>query len=160
LRRLYVAEPYRAVQELRDRRGLPRFVTVADGDRVLAVDLDNVLSVESFVQLVTGREEATLVQPFDGLAGGGPEGRHAGRPGVPFVRSGAPRPAEPPRPRVPAVRRRFAPGSEWTYAKLYCGRAAADRLLAEQIAPLAGIADQWFFIRYEDPDFHLRVRFR
>jgi thiopeptide-type bacteriocin biosynthesis protein len=160
LRRLYVAEPYRAVQELRERRELPRLVTVADGDRVLAVDLDNALSVESFVQLVTGREEATLVEPFDGLAVEGPEGAYAGELVVPFVRSGPPRPAEPPRPRLAAVRRRFPPGSEWTYAKLYCGRAAADRILAERVEPLARLADRWFFIRYEDPDFHLRVRVR
>jgi thiopeptide-type bacteriocin biosynthesis protein len=163
LKRLYVApgpEQYRAVQELRERRSLPRLVTVADGDRVLTVDLDNVLSVESFVQLVTGREEATLVEPFDGLAVEGPEGRYAGELVVPFVRRGPARPAERARPRVPGVRRSFPPGSEWTYAKLYCGRAAADRILAEQVAPLARLADRWFFIRYEDPDFHLRVRFR
>ncbi len=63
------------------------------------------------------------------------------------------------------VRRSFAPGSEWLYAKLYTGTATADRVLREVVAPLArqalagGLADSWFFIRYADPDWHLRVRF-
>jgi thiopeptide-type bacteriocin biosynthesis protein len=51
------------------------------------------------------------------------------------------------------------------FAKLYAGPAAADRMLVEVVAPLArellaaGAADHWFFIRYADPDPHLRVRF-
>lgn len=63
------------------------------------------------------------------------------------------------------VRRSFAPGSEWLYAKLYTGTATADRVLREVVAPLVreaaggGLADSWFFIRYADPDWHLRVRF-
>jgi len=61
---------------------------------------------------------------------------------------------------------RFSPpGSEWLYAKLYLGAATADRALLEIVAPLvrevlaSGAADRWFFIRYGDPDWHLRVRF-
>ena len=61
--------------------------------------------------------------------------------------------------------RTFPPGSEWLYAKLYTGTATADHLLREVVGPLtaevlhSGAADQWFFIRYGDPDWHLRVRF-
>jgi thiopeptide-type bacteriocin biosynthesis protein len=67
------------------------------------------------------------------------------------------------RPSSPA--RGFLPGSEWLYLKLYTGAATADRLLAEVVAPLvksalgSGAADGWFFIRYGDPDWHLRLRF-
>ena len=62
------------------------------------------------------------------------------------------------------VRRTFPPGSEWTYLKLYTGSATADRLLVEEVGPCArrlvdsGAADSWFFLRYEDPGFHLRIR--
>jgi lantibiotic biosynthesis protein len=64
-----------------------------------------------------------------------------------------------------AVRRCFPPGSEWLFAKLYTGTATADRVLREVVAPLvretlaAGWADGWFFIRYGDPEWHLRLRF-
>ena len=73
----------------------------------------------------------------------------------------APRPAPAP---PPAVRRRFPPGSEWLYAKLYTGAATADRVLRDVVGPVtrsalrAGAVDGWFFIRYGDPDWHLRWR--
>jgi thiopeptide-type bacteriocin biosynthesis protein len=60
--------------------------------------------------------------------------------------------------------RQFAPGSEWLYAKLYTGTATADQVLREVIGPVvrasqaSGALDQWFFLRYSDPDWHLRVR--
>jgi lantibiotic biosynthesis protein len=63
------------------------------------------------------------------------------------------------------VRRTFPPGSEWLFAKLYTGTATADRVLRDVLAPLvrealaAGWIDGWFFIRYGDPEWHLRVRF-
>ena len=63
------------------------------------------------------------------------------------------------------VPRRFPPGSEWLTATLYLGPVVADEVLLETIAPLAqellasGVADRWFFIRFADPDFHLRIRF-
>jgi len=57
-----------------------------------------------------------------------------------------------------AARRRFLPGSEWLYAHLYTGTATADALLREMVAPLVRDADRWFFIRYADPDWHIRLR--
>jgi lantibiotic biosynthesis protein len=63
------------------------------------------------------------------------------------------------------VRRTFPPGSEWLFAKLYTGTATADRVLRDVLAPLVREAlaarwiDGWFFIRYGDPEWHLRVRF-
>jgi len=61
--------------------------------------------------------------------------------------------------------RSFAPGSEWLYAKIYCGATTADQILRDAIAPASneaiagGAADRWFFIRYSDPAWHVRVRF-
>jgi thiopeptide-type bacteriocin biosynthesis protein len=60
--------------------------------------------------------------------------------------------------------RAYPPGSEWLYLKLYCGPASADRLLVE-LEPLLrrtqaeGLWDRWHFVRYRDPDHHLRARF-
>ncbi|HVT60596.1 MAG TPA: lantibiotic dehydratase [Thermoanaerobaculia bacterium] len=60
--------------------------------------------------------------------------------------------------------RSFPPGSEWLYAKLYTGTSTADRVLRELVSPLlaetlGSAADGWFFIRYGDPEWHLRLRF-
>ena len=77
-----------------------------------------------------------------------------------------PESARVPRPlRQPtSIQRTFAPGSEWVFAKLYAGANTADRLLSEIIGPATkallskGSVDRWFFIRYTDPDEHLRWR--
>lgn len=60
----------------------------------------------------------------------------------------------------------FIPGSEWLYLKIYTGIATADRIINIAVRPLCmefidrGLASSWFFIRYSDPDHHLRVRLR
>lgn len=62
------------------------------------------------------------------------------------------------------MERIFIPGSQWLFFKLYTGTQSADVLLAEQIGPLvkrlqkSGAIDDFFFIRYTDPLFHLRLR--
>jgi lantibiotic biosynthesis protein len=59
----------------------------------------------------------------------------------------------------------FILGQEWIYYKIYCGPRTADSILADFIKPLTEsllekkIIDKWFFIRYLDPDLHLRLRF-
>jgi thiopeptide-type bacteriocin biosynthesis protein len=50
------------------------------------------------------------------------------------------------------------------YAKLYTGAATADEVLTavvrrvKEAALRSGAADGWFFIRYGDPDWHIRLR--
>ena len=64
------------------------------------------------------------------------------------------------------MKRSFFIGEEWLYYKLYCGERTANRLLVEVIKPLTQLLEskrminQWFFIRYSDPHFHLRLRFK
>jgi thiopeptide-type bacteriocin biosynthesis protein len=172
LRALDQREPvarWAAVQRWREARRLPRWVCLVDGDNVLPVDLDNVVSVDAFVRTVRHRDEALLEELFPGpdeLVAEGPGGHHAVEVVVPLVQDRAAVPAAPAAVAEPApVRRVFPPGSEWTYVKLYAGSATADGLLHEAVAPLArqllgaGAADRWFFLRYDDAGFHLRVRF-
>jgi thiopeptide-type bacteriocin biosynthesis protein len=170
------AQRFAAVQALRAERRLPRFVALGEEESLLPIDLDNVLAVETLVQQLKGRPRATLVEMFpgpDALGAEGPEGRFVHELVVPFVRSrpeeparlpvGPGRPAQEPRPSSPA--RVFFPGSDWLYLKLYTGAATADRLLTGAVASLvkaalgSGAADGWFFTRYGDPDWHLRLRF-
>jgi thiopeptide-type bacteriocin biosynthesis protein len=169
---------FRAVQTWRAKRRLPRLVTLAGGDSALLVDLDNALSVESFLQLVREREEAVLEELFPGVdqqCARGPEGRFVHELIVPFVcgKSEIEKieddvekvPVRNPNPSHPSsFHRRLPPGSEWLYAKLYVGTATSDRVLREFVQPLvesslqSGAVDRWFFIRYADPDHHLRLR--
>jgi thiopeptide-type bacteriocin biosynthesis protein len=178
------AARFAAVRAWRERRRLPHLVTLADGDNELLVDLDNVLSVETFLDLLEERDRARLLELYPGpdrLCAHGPEGRFVHELLIPFIApppqtaarpaqapSGpretpapvAPRPPQPPA----ALRRSFPPGSEWLYVKLYTGTATADGLLRDVVGPAVrqalatGAADSWFFIRYADPQWHLRVR--
>lgn len=168
------APRWTALQAWRAERRLPRWVLLADGDNKLPVDLDSVLSVETFLDTVKQRPGFTLEELFPGpgeLVGEGPEGRFVHELVVPFL---APVPEEKAAAEIPAERaapaagpeRAFLPGSEWLYAKIYAGPAGVDQVLREAVEPLvraalaSGAAEGWFFIRYGDPDNHLRLRFR
>jgi thiopeptide-type bacteriocin biosynthesis protein len=164
------ADQFAAVQAWRAERRLPRYVALADRDHELVIDLDNVLSVAALAHQLRGRRQAVLVEMFpdpDALCVTGPEGRFVHELVVPFVQAAPPRP-EPDIAAPPVTsslaRRRFPPGSEWLYAKLYTGTGTADQVLNHVVGPLvrsslaSGAADGWFFIRYADPDWHLRLR--
>ena len=62
------------------------------------------------------------------------------------------------------MKRNFITGSEWLFYKLYCGYGTGDELLREIVGPLSeafvanGQINGWFFIRYADPEPHLRWR--
>lgn len=169
-----MAAQYVAAQALRAARALPRWVVLADGDNELVIDLENALAVDSLVQVLKPREEATLLEWYPaetGAAAHGPAGRYAhqvivpfvGVPGQPAADASGLRSTTPRRDNAP-VQRSCGPGSEWVFAKVYGGTATADRLLTDVVGPTSerllkkGVIDRWFFIRYADPDDHVRWR--
>jgi thiopeptide-type bacteriocin biosynthesis protein len=181
IRKASGAARQRRLRELRERLGIPRTVVMADDDNELVLDLENVLAVDAFVERARGGAVLAEWLVGDGFCKG-PEGEFAHEIVVPFVRRKAttaasvhrgPAPralstASTPlahRPKVSRRDRSFAPGSEWLYAKLYGGEASLDLVLVDAVEPLrrfaldTGAADGWFFLRYADPDSHLRVRF-
>jgi thiopeptide-type bacteriocin biosynthesis protein len=168
------AERFAAVQKWRQERGLPRLVALVDADNELLVDLDNVLSIDTFLDVIEDRDRARIAEFYpspEELPATGPEGRFLHEILVVYARkpkeaqtAGVER-AAPAVVSPMAVRRSFPPGSEWLYAKLYTGTATADVLLRDFLAPVVrevmsgGGADGWFFIRYGDPEWHMRLRF-
>ena len=61
-------------------------------------------------------------------------------------------------------KRTYILGSEWLYFKIYTGTKTADTILIQSLYSWVNellynnIIDKWFFIRYYDPDFHIRLR--
>ncbi len=188
-----------AARAWRERRGIPRLATLADGDNELLVDFENPLELDTFFDLVEERKQAILHELFpspDRLCVTGPEGRFLHEIVVPYDRKrpatagasaqpaieasveterslpggesdGAPVSVPAPRtgsPSAATLVRSFPPGSEWLYLKVYTGSSTADGILREAIGPAVreaiavGDADSWFFIRYADPEWHLRIR--
>ena len=162
------ANRYLAVRRWREERKMPRQIVFIESDHELFVDFDNMLSLDAFLSAIQGRDEAFLneVWPdFDELPARGPEGRFVHELVVPFERRR--KPVRRPKASVAPdeVDRILPPSSRWLYLKLYTGAATADLVLRDVVGPLVaraledGAADQWFFLRYGDPQWHLRVRF-
>lgn len=55
-------------------------------------------------------------------------------------------------------------GSNWIYYKIYAGEKSIEKILLDVIYPATeelirnGIIEKWFFVRFWDPDHHLRLR--
>ena len=62
------------------------------------------------------------------------------------------------------IRRTFIPGGDWVYFKLYTGAKIADIIIKNELGKYIfelkqnDIIDKWFFIRYFDSEFHIRLR--
>lgn len=63
------------------------------------------------------------------------------------------------------VARYFMFGSEWLYLKIYSGPKTIEDIFITVLTPKIqfalnrNIIDSFFFIRYQDPDYHIRLRF-
>jgi class I lanthipeptide synthase len=164
---------FKAIQSWRARRSIPSVVFLTDDKSALPVDLNNELSVESFAMLLRGCESATLVEMFpaaDDVIARMPDDTFLHQLIVPFIKKPTPVPStssisSTERALSLNCRRTFPPGSEWLYAKVYTGTATSDLVLQKLVGPLGrvasrrGLIDSWFFVRYGDPDWHLRLRF-
>ncbi|TCO62192.1 lantibiotic dehydratase [Actinocrispum wychmicini] len=134
-------------------------------ERVQAIDRDVCLELDLTSELHRRLLRDELSRRPDTVVGevcGGPEDTgwldgYAAEFVVP-LRGVGPRPASARVVAQPPPSRRLLPGGEWLYAKLYAATTRHDELLAQHVAPLVA-GQRWFFIRYADPDPHLRLRF-
>jgi lantibiotic biosynthesis protein len=173
------SQRFAAVQKLRERRRLPRWVVLQEGDNSLPVDLENALSVDAFVHVLKRGSQSSLMEMYpsnDQLCVTSPEGSFHHELNVPFVKKHE----SPVNEASQQIKKqvlgretselsravRIIPlGSEWLYVKLYGGAGTLDDVLTSVVRPMvqeiteAGNAPLWFFIRYADPQDHLRIRF-
>lgn len=165
---------FTAVQEIRNRLNMPRWIVLSEGDQDLPVDLDNFLSVDSCVHILKRRKEAIfreMIEDDKCIAGSDGSFRHEII--LPFVRR--PNRFQDTNGHAASILgsacssihtgvRNAPPGGEWLYAKLYGGISRLDEILLEVIYPLIseslanGLISRWFFIRYAEPHHHLRIR--
>jgi thiopeptide-type bacteriocin biosynthesis protein len=166
-------EHYECVQQLRAELELPRYVCLSQGDRHLLLDLDNPFCV-NVLAAEAKAGPLRLTEAADPAGSGlvsGPDGTYHHELAVSFVRR---RSAGPERrivaleaqrhrddARVPA---RLMPGSEFLSLKLYGGAGDLENVLLDALLPEVsdavrrGEVASWFFLRYADPDTHLRLR--
>lgn len=157
---------------MRDTYQIPRFVQLRQGDRELLIDGDSDFAVDVISDSIRKYDRVILTEyPEYEQSGflGKPGECYANEVLLPLLYKKERMPSPPflkEQPVTePAVKREFMTGSEWLYVKIYAGTRTADRLLASVIKPFAdrlvaeGAVEKWFFIRYADPDNHIRLRF-
>jgi thiopeptide-type bacteriocin biosynthesis protein len=147
---------------------LPRKVLHTEGDNELLVDFANAISVETWVSLIKNKPSVLLKEFL--WAEAVPDNRHLHQYIATLVnreKRTFPHPIPPHGvDSATAVTRDFALGSQWLYVKMYCGPGSVDVLLSKLIAPEIellqeqGLISEWFFIKYRDPEFHIRLRVR
>ncbi|MBC9929454.1 lantibiotic dehydratase [Chitinophaga qingshengii] len=148
---------------------LPQHLVIIEGDNELLIDTSQESALQLLLQQLRKKGRLT-VQEFlhtpENCWIEGPEGKHTNQLVIP-VYDAVPAAITPTdtRPDTTSLPRQFMPGSEWLYVKVYCGTRTAEDFLEVTLLPLvqqleeAQLIDKWFFIRYNDPDHHLRIRF-
>lgn len=168
-----------AVNEWRRQLNLPEQVVLADGDNELLINFNDVQSIGMLLSSVKKRDRFTLeeflfnkknlfIKDGDGngyvnecialLLKDTKAAKKMAQAIIPTENEKATREQE-------LIQRSFIIGSEWLYYKFYAGIKTADKLLADVVRPLTQdlidkkSIDKFFFIRYADPENHIRLRF-
>ncbi|GHO48591.1 lantibiotic dehydratase [Ktedonospora formicarum] len=171
---------FAALQRWRTKWQVPRYVWMTHLDQRLLLDLESPLMAhELFEEMKHRQKRSKKVQLQEML----PDLSHLwlhDTQGAPYVaelvvpvqlrQPGEERTAtnckeQHPRHPVPSRSERLIlPGEAWISLKLYAAFSFHDLILRERIAPLIaslraqGRCDQWFYVRYADPEPHLRLR--
>ena len=165
------------MQVLRTQFKIPQYVTAVFGDNKLPLDLSQLWPVKILLSLYKPSQNVVLEESlFDtqNLLTQGPEGGFTNEIVVPFHYTADVNKAgidsltskELLDSTHQSITREFPLGSEWFYIKIYCGAKIADQIITQVIKPVADqllseqIIEEWFFLRYIDPNNHLRVRFK
>ncbi|MBL8511197.1 MAG: lantibiotic dehydratase [Betaproteobacteria bacterium] len=159
---------------------LPRYVTLDQSDNVLPIDLHSALGIDLLLDEIGARTQVELIEALALNALADEPANEAvfhTEVMLPLTvkqaeKSTADKAADQASGKTKVFDRTIVEGVnllplglDWSYYKLYTGALLADGILCKHIAPLLNEAQrrgditQWFFIRYSDPDFHLRVRF-
>lgn len=155
--------------KLKDNLQLPRYFIIADGDNELLIDCDDTTAVSVFLSTIKKRDDITLEEYlFDDVSSlvKDTDGNYYTNECIALVLNDSKIISyNTNNSKTFDVKREFSIGDEWLYYKIYCGSKTADFILIEKIKAIAdtledkGIIDKWFFIRYLDPEKHLRLRF-
>jgi lantibiotic biosynthesis protein len=162
--------PVTALAAFRREWNLPPAVLRAEADQVLYLELDDPRCGPE-IDVVMRRSEAlhlreVLPAPEETWLVG-PAGRHAAEFALTLVgkpRSPQPAPVIGSGTRVAASDLRHV-GSDWLFLKLYLPQSLLEDILLCEVRTVIedllrdGEITSWFFVRYADPDFHLRLRF-
>jgi lantibiotic biosynthesis protein len=154
---------------------IPQVIQLADADNELLIDLNNLLSIKTFLNTIKKRDSIQLSEflftPKNCLISDLLGENYVNQFVFAFHRkerlSGRDTMFQlPVTDSNKTVKRTFVTGEEWLYFKIYCGTKTADQFLKYSLKVTLdelknkNLIESWFFIRYADPQNHLRIRFK
>jgi thiopeptide-type bacteriocin biosynthesis protein len=152
-----------------DRWDLPQSFFMTHGDQQLLLDRTNPDHVDEIIRKLMKGQSLTFVEKIEGAWIKGTDGNHMCEISVPFIKNGeyakkeSPIKAAPYFPLANEDRYKF-PGSNWLYLKLYMGEEKINEFLIGHLYNFIeefrqqGILKEWFIVRYNHPESHLRIR--
>lgn len=153
--------------------GIPSKVVYSEGDNTLMIDLEKLDFLKILVDACKNSDSVILKEYLDITEQfQNTDGNFAHQLIIPVCNTEpnmdliAMQSIELDKERNKQVKKTFIPGSEWVYFKIYCGKQACERIISTELNNLIkiikekGLIESWFFVRYEDPEHHLRLRFR
>lgn len=166
------ARSLKEMQLLREKRNIPRKVVLLQSDNELLIDFNYEDSVQIFLSYVEKHQTVQIAEFLGDSENCFIQGEHGSFNSemllpVKITADVQATETEPKKTKkASTVKRVFVPGDEWIYFKIYCSTNAADEMIQGNLKKLVnqltkkGLIEKFFFIRYTDPDFHLRLRFR
>ncbi|WP_239405485.1 lantibiotic dehydratase [Frankia sp. Cj3] len=155
-----------AMAALRRRRRLPTIVYAGDADRRLRLNLDEPMDLAVLRAHLDGAAGAATVSEAPAPSDHGWCAGRAHEVVIPLVSTA--RPTHPPSVvsicgPLPLIGRDHGrlPGSQVLFAKLYGQPDLHDTILTDHLLALVSAWEEtprWWFVRYRDPDPHLRLR--
>jgi lantibiotic biosynthesis protein len=156
--------------DLRKKLKMPRYTVHAENDNELLLDLTDPGSLSTLYSYLKKYGKTTLKEflftPENCIVKDVAENPYTNEVIIPFHYSEAFKiPGVPSAPKNVVLQRKFFPGSEWLYYKVYCGPKTIEKVLTEYVLPFIENAiveskfEKFFFLRYKDDFTHLRIRF-
>jgi thiopeptide-type bacteriocin biosynthesis protein len=174
LREAHKRKNFEQIRDFFNFWGIPDVFVYADDDNELLVHRENILEISAWLSACKKNDEIVLKECIDDMGSAILKDKRGNGINTQFVavlkktlekRSTTENSLAKQIVSIdPLVKRRFFPGEEWLYVKLYCGVKTADQLIGNEIMTIgktlidSELADQWFFIRYNDPEPHIRFR--
>lgn len=152
------------------QKKMPSKFTISQGDNQLPIDIENIHCMKIFSHDLKKYKTLQLHECLfneSNLLVRGPEGAFTNEIIVPWINTNSKNQSISFNRFLDDkdIQRTFTPGYEWIYIKIYCGLKTADTILVEVIKHLIDqlfdkrVITKFFFIRYTDPEHHIRLRF-
>lgn len=158
-----------AFEKWRNKHSLPRYVYLVNGDNKLYLDLENEECVSIFIAEIKNKYNIVILEEFIGCEkaitdNGG--NSYMNEFIVSFVQKDSSKTTKPfSTIKIPSkLQRNFFPKDKWIYIKIYMGILTSDKLMTDVLYPYLQnimkkrLVSKWFFVRYSDPNFHIRLR--